>query len=62
MIVAVFGGTHISFQHSGGRDRWVSELEISQVYRVLGQSGLHSEALDKNKLKDHMQDEYTLQK
>lgn len=39
----------VSSQHSGGRGRWTSELEASLVYRerVLGQPGLHREALSR---------------
>jgi hypothetical protein len=28
------GGAHLLSQHSGGRDRWISEFEASLVYRV----------------------------
>jgi hypothetical protein len=28
------GGAHLYSQHSGGRDRWISEFEASLVYKV----------------------------
>ena len=28
------GGTHPKSQHLEGRDRWISEFEVSLVYRV----------------------------
>jgi hypothetical protein len=32
--MALPGGTHLESQHSGGRGRWISELEASLVYKV----------------------------
>jgi hypothetical protein len=44
------GGAHLKSQHLGGRGRWISEFEVSLVYRVSSRTAraIQSKPVSKN--------------